>query len=306
MTEMSPRGERVFARLQAAVDRLRGRAVGWLSAASFVLAYIWVLFPKFASSLYLLQLTLPILAVSLTKMIIDIRRDIGKVAEPVNFSAKECVHRLMESLRSTARWKHSRSKPITIDLIGVWLRYSHDWIEKDLVAFMREHPAVCVCLRVVFVDPDALAKFGGSPDQLKRSRERVNWVQDELSGLVQEFGSRLKVHVRTVHTLPQQHGILVERRDLFLGWVDWADGSDRDRIAPSQLTCAENGYQYFNKNDLRHGDAQLSRFRHWMAFYLYGRHNGSVLINTMDDDGPQPSGELDSRPSNATLPQPAE
>jgi hypothetical protein len=213
------------------------------------------------------------------------------------------ISELTESLRTTARWKHSRLKPITVDLIGVSLRHSHDWIEKDLADFMKEHPSVYVTLRVVFVAPDALAKFGATPDQLKRARDRVNWVQDYLRDLIQQLSGRLKVEVRTIHTLPQQHGVLVERRDLFLGLVDWADGSDRDRIPPTQLTCAENGYQYFHKNDHSHGDAQISRFRHWMAFYLYGKHNGAVLIN---DDGPQSAGELDSRPYRGALPQPAE
>jgi hypothetical protein len=254
--------------------------------ACSVLFYIWLArgtdFPE--GEKVLLWAT-PLLVGFILKMVVDSHLAITDFVEPEDgINSKECVHKLFERLRKTARWKHTAGKPITIDVLGVSLHHSHEWIENDLKAFMKEFPSVHVELRIAFVSPSVLEKFNFDTDPLDwaaESHERVEWVNEKLFAFVQRSDGKLRVHVRTIPSLPQLHGILIERRYLFLGRVSWLDGTDRFHRRPTRLTCAQNGYRFYSIDDRHHGDARVSMFRRWMAHYLYGNHEGQPLLDTI-------------------------
>lgn len=226
----------------------------------------------------------PILVGFTLRILIQTHLQFMAFVQPLAVNSTECAHLLMERLRKTARWKQSALKPITIDVLGVSLHHSRVWMENDFKDFMAEFPGVSVELRLVFVDPAVLKKYEFSPqpvDWAAESQERVEWVHDTLRPFAQWTNNRLRIHVRTIPNLPHWHGILIERRYLFLGRVSWTDGTERFHERPLRLTCAHNGYRVFAVDDRHHGDERVALFRRWMAHYLYGYHDGKVLEDTI-------------------------
>jgi|GEM_PF-2808739 len=228
--------------------------------------------------------TAPLIVGFFTRVLYEVHSMVHHLAGPESVTRDQCVALIFQQLERIARRKQDHDKPICIDILGVALHHSHDWIEKSLKDFMKEFPKVRVDLRIAFVEASILQTldFNEHPvNWVEESKDRADWVERKLVPYANCLNGRLRLHVRTIRNLPHWHGIMLERRYLYMGRVSWLDGTERSHKRPTQLTCAENGYRVFSTDDRYHGEDRVALFRRWIAHYLYGNHEGIDLANTI-------------------------
>lgn len=230
--------------------------------------------------------------------VIDIHKRVKQMNPGKSMGKDDCRIRILQTLDAINAFKLTSRKPINIDVIGIALSHSHVWISEDLADFLSRNKSARIELKLVFVDPDHIKAFGfiGEPGRHnweRQCRDRLEWVNSRLQQMVKDFPGQLKVYVRLIDNLPHWHGVLIERRHLFLGRIGWSaprlflgrlsweDGSDRWKEAPTQLTCASNGYREYELSDSRGGGDRIRLFRKWIAHYCFGNHQGKPLFTNM-------------------------
>ncbi len=258
----------------------------------------------------ILKWAAPLLFFGLIALAYDTNRRIRVKSSPERLPSDICRTRIVGRIKSIFKHKISYPKPVTIDVIGVSLTHSHDWIEKDLLPMLvaREHRKIRVHLRIAFVSHTVLdaLKTTSSHDTVDwpyESRTREDWFRDILPQWVSNIGDeRLKVHIRVLNRLPNWHGILIDRWHLYLGRVHWMNGDERDMLAPDTISCANNGYFYYDRSDSHGGLGRIHLVRDWLSYYFYHKSSGTTLYNTIGPSADllelKPNKSVQTRPTS--------
>lgn len=232
----------------------------------------------------LLLWLVPLLLLAMSKVIIETYTIVRETADAKTISSDECASRVMRRIKKLSTLKVTQKKPITIDILGISLKQSSIWIENELLPYIK-NSNLNVEIRIVFVNHQHLKRFDlevFDVDRVKDSKNREAWATNVIWPLVKPYQDRIRLHIETIDNLPHWHGVLIERRYLFLGRVSWFEGTERWQFGPKQITCGKNGYRQYFFDDSRGGAERIVLFRRWFSHYLYGRPPGNTLINTIN------------------------
>lgn len=162
--------------------------------------------------------------------------------------------------------KDGETAVVDIKLISVALCYSWDFIEKKFIPIAIQNKGIEYTWKIAIVDPGYLNKFEFDTkhyDWKKQSQEIIDKIKDMEKRLPAEGVNNVSFEVFLYKSIPQWHGLLIDRKHLFIGRTDWELTTESGY---PRLTVGSNPYRYYNFSK-GIGIFRIDLFRHWFSFY---------------------------------------
>ncbi|MXS81524.1 DUF4062 domain-containing protein [Nitrosomonas oligotropha] len=173
----------------------------------------------------------------------------------------------------------SREAPDHIDLkfMGVAMRYSIDYIEKNILEIAKENPKVRFLCKCAITNSKHLEKFQLDTSDCDWAEDSRN-ADEKLTEIVKKYKQicieekrdcNFRFEISRFDEIPQRHGILLklDHEHLFLGVSDWDMACNHPR-----LTVGSNKYRH-HSSERKEGRFWIDIFKHWFMFYQSYQRN---------------------------------
>jgi hypothetical protein len=162
---------------------------------------------------------------------------------------------------------------LDIKLTAVGAAFSWDAFMINIPRWLKSHPSSKITVGILLVNPDYLETLTLSKvprDWAKESRDRVQDIKNLLESISDDpaTSTRLCLELRYYDAVPQYHGLLLNKHQLFLGRTAWEFDS-KSKKEPV-LTVGTNNYRYFNSTTIHGSDRGAERielFFNWHKYY---------------------------------------
>jgi hypothetical protein len=157
---------------------------------------------------------------------------------------------------------HRGGKTLTADLklLAIAMTQSWSFVSHDLPAILQNHPKATIRIQVLLSDPDFLDSLQLDTDfdhWAERCRQNIDGLKHLMRHPICAEG-RLVIHLRIYRQIPQWHGLLVNKKHLFMGRTKWSFETPGPK-----LTVGQNFYRGYP------GDSErVSLFETWHRYYF--------------------------------------
>lgn len=236
-----------------------------LRPVTFLLAIAFSLYPLVPNPAYKL-VVLFLLLMSILRVLFDIEKSITDrlariesymVPNPPSWpNFNDAQHKIFAKISAA----FNEDKRLHLEVIGCSARFSWRMIEDLLPAIIRNNPERMVQIDIALTTEHTMRvwRLDRWVGDLNRT---LTGMENFSSELDEEIGSgRLVLNRIDYDIIPQWHGVLVNRRILFMGQTDWIF---KPSIDP-ELRIGQCKYRLFEIGDQHEGADRIEMFSAWM------------------------------------------
>lgn len=155
---------------------------------------------------------------------------------------------------------------VDLRLISVALCYTWEFIENDFVPIARQNKNIQYSWKIAITDPEYLSQFQFDSKQYdwkKQTSDIISRIKNLEAKLHEDGVTNVSFEVFPYKSIPQWHGLLIDRKYLLIGRSDWELTTESGY---PRLTVGSNTYRYYNYTK-NYGQLRIDLFRHWFGFY---------------------------------------
>lgn len=171
---------------------------------------------------------------------------------------------VQQAILSSIRYLLEKEEDIHIDILGVSARYSWRMIEDQMSPIISHYANRNFLIEIAVSDETLLKKWQlySWEKDLERTINGIN----EFKNIHKEqvMNGRLKINKYKYDSLPQWHGVMINKKILYLGRTKWtlnAYGTSKFEVG----TCE---YRLFEPNDIYGGYNRIIMFDNWVDRFI--------------------------------------
>lgn len=158
-----------------------------------------------------------------------------------------------------------REGHLTLDLLGVSARYSWRMVEDEMGRLIKNYTDKPIEINVIVTDSDLLKRWGlvSWSSDLERTIIGISDFRNTYKAEIES--GRVKIKRFNYDTIPQWHGVMINRSLLFLGAGRWSFDTDTGY----KLQLGQCPYKKFEVNDRFGGSERTDEFNEWVDRFKY-------------------------------------